>query len=310
MPLVELSIIIDFDKCEKFNPLTIYPIVLNPQMRYYLFTSDNLLEGEEILDQNVTSFVESKFNKEWPTRIFISGWKTTPQNCKTALIKDAYYRIGNVNFIVADWSDWNKREYALASTSVNGVGRLIGKFINFLNSNGISYDNIYIIGHSLGAHVAGAVGDFIQPHKINTIYGLDPAGIGFIGLLPQYRLSPNDATYVEVIITDMFGFGYGSEIPLGQAQLYPHFGRRYQPSCSSLNLNDQFCSHGIAVDYFVNSLNEDLEFCALPTTFSNILLSVVPQNSDICDFVMGGDPSIPKNGTFFVPVSSGGPLPP
>ncbi|XP_055386273.1 phospholipase A1 2-like [Condylostylus longicornis] len=307
------SIIVDYDNCVKFSPLTIYPPASNPQMRYYLFTPNNQIEGEEIIYQDFGSLDSSHFNKQWRTRLFVGGWKVFPNNCRTALLKDAYYEAASydkpTNFIIADWSDWNTQEYPFAVADVAYVGELIGDFINFLYNYGVPYDNIYIIGHSLGAHVAGAAGSSIKPNQVNTIFGLDPDGV-VAGVTLSHILNPNDAAYVEAIITDMIaGLGYSLPGPIGDAQCYPHFGQRYQPSCSVLS-TDQFCSHAVAVDYFANSLGEGIEFCAIPTTFPNMVLSIAPQDDGLCTYVMGGDPSQPKNGILYVPTQTSVPLPP
>ncbi len=63
-----------------------------------------------------------------------------------------------------------------------------------------------ILGHSLGAHLAGYVGKrFIDENKvplIRRITGLDPAGGYFENMEPVTRLQPTDATFVDVIHTN------------------------------------------------------------------------------------------------------------
>lgn len=65
-----------------------------------------------------------------------------------------------------------------------------------VTSYGLNLDDVTIIGHSLGAHIAGRTGKFLKAHwmhKIGCIVGLDPAGVGFDFLKPEKRLDSKDA---------------------------------------------------------------------------------------------------------------------
>lgn len=115
----------------------------------------------------------------------------------------------------------------------------------------VSHSNIHIIGHSLGAHVAGFTGAIVQKdkgEKLPRITGLDPAGPLFLLASPQNRLDPTDANFVDVIHTDGRKFGYYN--PLGTVDFYPNGGIGPQPACRGVN--------GIVKDiskYIFNSLN-------------------------------------------------------
>ncbi|XP_022235545.1 pancreatic lipase-related protein 3-like [Limulus polyphemus] len=64
----------------------------------------------------------------------------------------------------------------------------------------ISLDSVHLIGHSLGAHVAGYAGERLN--KVRRITGLDPAGPYFTGTAENVRLDRSDAEFVDVIHTD------------------------------------------------------------------------------------------------------------
>lgn len=91
----------------------------------------------------------------------------------------------------------------------------------------------HLIGHSLGAHVAGFAGKHLDG-KLPHITGLDPAGPHFTGQQKEFRLWYTDATFVEAIHTDT-----QSILPLGSAEacshldFYPNGGGK-QPGCNSL----------------------------------------------------------------------------
>jgi predicted alpha/beta hydrolase len=61
-----------------------------------------------------------------------------------------------------------------------------------------------LIGHSLGAHIMGFAGSYINEKrhkKVGIITGLDPARPCFVDRDKRYRLDPTDAELVEAIHT-------------------------------------------------------------------------------------------------------------
>lgn len=59
------------------------------------------------------------------------------------------------NVIVVDWSKISMRPYIWASKRVSMVGQFISTMIDFLEEQGMDLSKTILIGHSLGAHVAG-----------------------------------------------------------------------------------------------------------------------------------------------------------
>lgn len=62
-----------------------------------------------------------------------------------------------VNFIAVNWSKASSSlNYAVSRKRVNSIGPYVARLINLLVQNmGAKHDDIHIIGHSLGAHIAG-----------------------------------------------------------------------------------------------------------------------------------------------------------
>lgn len=84
----------------------------------------------------------------------------------------------------------------------------MAQFIRNLNRQfGADFDSMYLIGHSLGAQIAGSAGKRLKPVKVNTIFALDPAGPKFRHRGTEFRIDPSDAKYVESMHTSAnFGF--------------------------------------------------------------------------------------------------------
>lgn len=73
-----------------------------------------------------------------------------------------------------DWSEsasW--KAYPLPAYMTTQVGGIIARLIEELVKQYLVYlDDIHVIGHSLGAHVAGASGAAVKTGKIGRITGL------------------------------------------------------------------------------------------------------------------------------------------
>lgn len=110
---------------------------------------------------------------------------------------------------------------------------VIGKFLaNLYFSCGVPLENLHLIGHSLGAHVAGSAGrEFLQltQEKLHRITALDAANPLFEEPLPLFEsVTKNDAMIVDAIHTDIALFGYRK--PFGTVDFYPNGGFS-QPGC-------------------------------------------------------------------------------
>lgn len=115
----------------------------------------------------------------------------------------------------------------IAKQRIYQIGPVIAHFIEFLLESyrdALQLSDIYLIGHSLGAHLAGVVGKSMLVGRIPVIFGLDPTGIFFWLEEPYQRLDKGDAEYVEVIHTNGKLQGFGE--PIGTADFYPNYGQR------------------------------------------------------------------------------------
>lgn len=92
-------------------------------------------------------------------------------NVQCTLLLSAYLNVSDLNIIVVDWGNAAMVNYILASYNVASVGRILTEFLNFLIEEGVSMDDVHLIGHSLGAHVVGIAGAYVKEGPIDTITG-------------------------------------------------------------------------------------------------------------------------------------------
>jgi pancreatic triacylglycerol lipase len=72
----------------------------------------------------------------------------------------------------------NTINFVAARQRVNEVGPIVAEFLDFLHENNeLDFSRLYVIGYSLGAHTSGIAAKNVRRGRINTIAGLDPAGM-------------------------------------------------------------------------------------------------------------------------------------
>lgn len=106
-----------------------------------------------------------------------------------------------------------------ARNRVGPTGTAIATLIDNLVLNGFTdHSRVNVIGHSLGAHVAGHTGKATVVGRINAIFGTDAAGPLFNINSPAERLDIGDALYTENIHTNIEGLNaLGFDEPITHA---------------------------------------------------------------------------------------------
>ncbi|XP_071953358.1 uncharacterized protein [Antedon mediterranea] len=231
------------------------------QTKFYLYTrnSNNAFK----IDRNDASTLQkSTFDSSKNTIFLIHGY--TESGLYSNWVNNVRNQLLNLekqNVIAVDWERGAKDIYYKSVQNIQVVGAEVAKFIELLNNElGYPNKNIYIIGHSLGAHAAGYAG--AASSGIGRITGLDPAGPEFRYLDPTCRLDPSDASLVDNIHTDgerLDELGFGLLQPLGHMDFYPNSGKE-QPGCpvtvfdALADIDEVSCSHGRSHLYFLESM--------------------------------------------------------
>ncbi|XP_030753741.1 pancreatic lipase-related protein 2-like [Sitophilus oryzae] len=249
--------------------------------QYILFTRDH--SPYNIRRGDFETLSASGFNISNPTKIITHGFLSGIQFEVFTLIKDAYLNVSDYNVIGLDWSVLCRTEYVSAIRGARTAGDDLGEFIKWLVLNGVSLDDIHLIGHSLGAHVVGVGGSKVKDGKVGRITGLDPAGPGYGDISEDLRLDPQDAKLVDVVHTFMRVIGITR--PLGHVDFYPN-GGRYQPGCPDINklkpTETIFCNHGRSYQLFAESIINSKAFnCKKCSSLEDALYSRCLEDTDV-----------------------------
>ncbi|KAF6217362.1 hypothetical protein GE061_001716 [Apolygus lucorum] len=257
------------------------------KIRFYLSSLSTEYEMKEIT--SLKSLKDANFDSSLKTVVCSHGFISNVNSQCIEIIRKAVQGRG-FNFIGIDWGDIAMNiNYPYVAGMVRPVGHCVGKFLYFLITNtGLSLQNIHLVGHSLGAHVCGHAGKWLQTErgmKMDRITGVDPAGPCFNWASAEDRLDSNDAVFVDCIDTSKYC--YGKKKSYCRINFLVHGGTIVQPPCKLLDFLTAFvCSHRFACDYFASSLNEENKFegkcCPDEGEKCTIALMGYPANRSSC----------------------------
>lgn len=167
-------------------------------VNFHFYSRRNPTNATILNTREAKNLEHSYFDMTKETLFIIHGWKNDYSSPVNELIKDAILEKHDVNVFAVDWSPIAKENYISAFYNVPRVGKFIGEFLSDLASNyDYSLSNVRLVGHSLGAHVAGVAGKHTNG-SLEYIIGLDPAGPMFFIDKIDNRLCEGDATFVQV----------------------------------------------------------------------------------------------------------------
>ncbi|KAK9307622.1 hypothetical protein QLX08_002210 [Tetragonisca angustula] len=222
---------------------------------FTLFTRYNPKKGQALILDDVNTVRNSDWNAKNPTIIVTHGWSSSGSSESCTLIRNAFIKVWNSNVIVVDWSQIADNViYSRVAKYVPSVADQVAAFVNFLRSKaGLQTTNLKIVGHSLGAHVAG-----LSARKVGNVaevIALDPAKPMFESKGPGGRVDKTDARNVQAVHT-CSGL-LGLDVSIGTSDFFANDGR-HQPGCT----NDMFgaCAHGRSYEYYSESVTNSKGF--------------------------------------------------
>uniref|UniRef100_A0A7G3B8S6 Putative vitellogenin n=1 Tax=Lutzomyia longipalpis TaxID=7200 RepID=A0A7G3B8S6_LUTLO len=241
------------------------------------------------------------FNKNNPVVILITGWLSNSEN-KTNEAADTIYSAykcrGNTNFILVDTADYVGTLYAWSALNTEDLGAILAPAINALTKHA-NISQFHVMGHSLGAHIAGATGRYFQDltdKSLPRITGLDPARPCFNQGEALSGLGRGDADLVDVIHSNSDGLG--KKEPIGDVDFYPNGVKILMPGCFDIS-----CSHAMAWRYYAESVYPGNER-AFPATRCNSLNSLQQKKCKYHPIQMGYSTPPNAKGNYFLETNS------
>lgn len=210
-----------------------FPSHISDHVTPSLYAKD---DPDTAYDLNTVNGRDAPFDINHPTKVVVHGWLESGTKMWVKRLKDKYFINGYHNVVLVDWQKYALLEYTFAARKSRKIGAYLGQvLISLILAEKIRIEDIHLVGHSLGAHIAGIAAKTIQKQlgkKVGRITGLDPAGPLFekpLLVKKKKRLVKEDADFVDVIHTcaGMLGF----KRALGHADFFPNGGKNIQPGC-------------------------------------------------------------------------------
>ncbi|XP_053612165.1 pancreatic triacylglycerol lipase-like [Plodia interpunctella] len=208
---------------------------------YWFFSRNNPNNAQVIVHGNANTIWNSNYVAGRPLVVIVHGWNSNGNSDINSMVREAYLAIQDANIIVVDWRQHANGAYNSAVSAVPSVGQFLGDFLSWLiGTAGGNWNNVHLVGFSLGAHIVGNAGRRTgsRPARVT---GLDPAGPSWNG--NANALNTQAGQYVEAIHTDGGLLGIFNRI--GHGDFYPNGGRNPQPGCWIST-----CSHSRAYELF------------------------------------------------------------
>ncbi|XP_043591014.1 phospholipase A1-like [Bombus pyrosoma] len=228
-------------------------------INFTLYTRENPTDGEILKLNDVESIRNSHWNPNRQTIVMIHGW--IQNGLASAILRDAFFDVRDCNVIIIDWSEIsNYINYSEVVKLVPHICRYIASFINFLRTKaGLQTTNLKIIGHSLGAQIAGlSAREVGKSSRVGEVIALDPAMPMFQDRKPSERINESNAKNVQVLHT--CAGRLGMNISIGTSDFYANDGID-QPGCGTDLFG--FCAHMRSYNFFAESIRNPKGFLGI-----------------------------------------------
>ncbi|XP_049880119.1 phospholipase A1 member A-like isoform X2 [Pectinophora gossypiella] len=229
---------------------------------YRLDAGGNLLTRPMPVTAAHKMLASEKIDWSKKTVVHAVGWLDSAMFPHSRALAAAYARRG-YNVFVTDTFAFLTSIYPKSVRLTRVIGKKLGEFLAKLTALGLRGERLELVGISLGAHIAGytaAAYTALTGSRPRRLTGLDPAGPCFRALPPDMRFNAGLADQVDVIHTNIDGFGIAE--PLGHVDVYVN-GGEYQPGDVPYIPCLVICSHVRAVLYWWQAIEHPKKFIAV-----------------------------------------------
>ncbi|GFV62293.1 pancreatic triacylglycerol lipase [Trichonephila clavipes] len=212
----------------------------DPETKFMFYSYRDPMTVQYVLNSNFSDWdiERSGFDASASTVFIIHGFKDIGSAWQRK-IKNALMKIDKHNVFILEWGQ-SRSSYEEELMNIPNFGTHLATFVGNLKiSKDIDLQGVYLIGHSIGAHIAGVAGKVIKQklkRSIGRITALDPAGPNFYENDIPERLKSSDASFVDVIHTNGACNrmqGWGLPYAVGHFDFYPN-GGYLQPGCKEM----------------------------------------------------------------------------
>ncbi|KAJ6643641.1 Vitellogenin-1 [Pseudolycoriella hygida] len=250
------------------------------------------------MNSPVSLLTHPAFDTSKDTAILVTGWfsnvNSTMENDALETVWEAYKCRGDINFVAMDTGAYVDSLYTWSAFNTDEIGRLIAEgLVEMLKA--YPKEKIHLIGHSLGAHIVGAIGRYysdLTSELLPRITGLDPASPCFNEGENLNMLARGDAVFVDVIHSNSGVLG--KKDPVGDVDFYPNGVAPLPPGCLTIT-----CAHARAWEFFAETVYPGNGNAFLATKCN----SITAYNSNKCPgkrIPMGIDCPNNAKGNFFL----------
>lgn len=139
--------------------------ITEDQVSFFVFNKNDQNSTAVLMSQSETITSATDFDLSLPTVVIVHGWHDV---YNTSFIEEAgrkYISLSNVNVISVNWDETAKLTYLEAHAAVSEIGKYLGQFLQNISATyDYSLNKVTIVGHSLGAHIAGFAGNILEKY--------------------------------------------------------------------------------------------------------------------------------------------------
>ncbi|XP_071536367.1 pancreatic triacylglycerol lipase-like isoform X2 [Panulirus ornatus] len=266
------------------RPLNVYPLPLDVIMPdLCLYTRANPRRCQRLRVGDLRGVQGSGFRAGRRVKVLTHGYLEHGDKRWLKKMVQEFLQYDDLNVVVLDWLSASGPPYTQAVANIRLLGAILGHFLLDLKETvGVLPSHVHVVGHSLGAHLAGYTGHYLRARgeALGRITGLDPAEPYFEGTDAVVRLDATDATFVDVIHTDagpILTGGLGMLQSVGHIDFYPNggitmpgCGEHFVDSVAKEQGNIPYglrrfigCNHIRSYEYFTESINSGCPFLSI-----------------------------------------------